>query len=265
MAERDSVKNLGIQSDSVLNLSCGSRSIEKLAQHFATEGFCQIPSLLGATGIESLVAEALCHQHLAHRSKEEVNPFLESPEAVRRINAQANVRSRMDSFLLRVVAYDQFQEDSVLKRLYLSDSLLKIVRTITATSHLERFGDSLGAVNLTFMTDGDKVPWHFDHSGHVLSIALTRPRAGGEFEIVAKSTEDREEIARKVLGDHAMISKTLAIEPGSAIFFNGKRCLHRVRTVEGNEPRIVALFGYDSDPKAHATLEANLGRYGRKA
>jgi hypothetical protein len=51
--------------------------------------------------------------------------------------------------------------------------------------------------------------------------------------------------------------------PGTLMIFAGRNSLHRVSPVEGEVPRLVALFAYDTRPDADSSELLKLIRYGR--
>ena len=50
---------------------------------------------------------------------------------------------------------------------------------------------------------------------------------------------------------------------GTLMLFQGRRSLHRVSSVEGDVPRIVALLAYDTRPESDTSDLFKLIRYGR--
>ena len=82
---------------------------------------------------------------------------------------------------LEAVAYDLFPNDSLVRRLYESESLMRFVAAVLDAPVLHRYADPFGALNLAVMRDGDVLGWHFDMTDFVVSIAIQSSTSGGDF------------------------------------------------------------------------------------
>ena len=69
----------------------------------------------------------------------------------------------------------------------------------------------------------------------------------------------------RLLADDDEHVQTLALEPGTLNVFKGKNTAHRVTPVEGDRPRIVAVFSYYETPEFTFSDPERLGFYGRTA
>ena len=58
---------------------------------------------------------------------------------------------------------------------------------------------------------------------------------------------------------------TLPMTPGTLLVFAGRHSLHRVSPIGGVTPRLVALFGYDTEPGTMSSDLLKAVRYGRTA
>jgi hypothetical protein len=118
------------------------------------------------------------------------------------------------------------------------------------------------------MGDGDELQWHFDQTDFVVSLALQDAEDGGDFEVAPQiRTEDDErydEVARVLAGDRSQVV-TLPMTPGTLLVFAGRNSLHRVSPISGPTPRLVGLFGYDTEPGTMSSDLLKEVRYGRVA
>jgi hypothetical protein len=57
--------------------------------------------------------------------------------------------------------------------------------------------------------------------------------------------------------------RIVPMTPGTLMLFAGRNSLHRVSPVEGDVPRLGALFAYDTRPDANSTEVFKMVRYGR--
>jgi hypothetical protein len=132
---------------------------------------------------------------------------------------------------------------------------------------LYRFGDPLGALNLTVMDDEHTQAWHYDNTDVVVSLAVQRSTVGGEFECAAGIRTDHEEhydevasVLAEEAGDRVEVYPMV---PGTLMIFHGRHSVHRVTEVQGGVPRIVALLSWDRQPDTDSSELFKLVRYGR--
>ena len=67
---------------------------------------------------------------------------------------------------------------------------------------------------------------------------------------------------RRFLADRTDII-TLDLAPGALALFEGRYSIHRVSPIAGSEPRLIALFGYDTKPGTMSSDLLKQRRYGR--
>jgi hypothetical protein len=175
-----------------------------------------------------------------------------------------------DRSSVHTVAYDRFPaESSGLRALFEWDDLLTFVSGVLGRSPLYRYADPLGAMNLAVMTEGDQLGWHFDQTDFVVSLALQSSDGGGEFENVPQlrsSADERyDDVARVLAGSAPELVTTVPMTPGTLMLFEGRWSLHRVTPVVGPTARLVALFGYDTEPGTMSSELLKRIRYGRAA
>ena len=56
---------------------------------------------------------------------------------------------------------------------------------------------------------------------------------------------------------------SVPMTPGTLMVFEGRNSLHRVTTIWGDQPRLVALLAYDTKPDTDSSELLKLVRYGR--
>lgn len=168
---------------------------------------------------------------------------------------------------VNVVAYDQFPAHSLLRGLYEWDGLMNFVGKILGEKTLYRYADSLGALNLSSMVDGDDLGWHFDQTDFVVSLALQSSTSGGEFRNAARirsADDDNSEVVQAICnGEHSHLVRVEPMTPGTLMVFNGRWSLHQVSPIRGDVTRHVALLAYDTKPETESNQELKLTRYGR--
>jgi len=146
----------------------------------------------------------------------------------------------------------QIPNNALIRKLYLLEPLLDFVRRVFGAKTLYRMQCPHFSLTIKIEPQGGTDSWHYDGNDGVVSLLLQQASTGGEFEyapyIRTETQENYEQVAR-VLADPDRWAKRPRFEPGTFVFFNGKRSLHRVREVGvTTQPRIVALLSYDQRP-----------------
>jgi hypothetical protein len=147
-------------------------------------------------------------------------------------------------------------------------ALASFVAAILGLDEIHPYADPLGALNLAVMGDGDELQWHFDQTDFVVSLALQDADEGGDFEVapfIRTADDERyDDVARVLAGDRKPLT-VLPMTPGTLLVFAGRHSMHRVSPIRGSTPRLVGLFGYDSQPGTMSSDLLKAVRYGRVA
>jgi hypothetical protein len=166
-----------------------------------------------------------------------------------------------------VIAYDQYPEISLLRRIYEYDPLMKFIGAIMELPEIHRYGDPMGGLNLSVMVDQDYLRWHFDQTDFVTSLSIQNADQGGEFEYVplirSASEEHYAEVKKLIEGDHSRVIR-ITNKPGTLVLFKGRYSIHRVTPIQGQTSRLMGLFGFDSKPNVCSTPHLLEMRYGRQ-
>jgi hypothetical protein len=233
-------------------------------RQFVADGVCILPGFVRAAVVEAMVHECDVLNPTAHRSRVRSTPYLAPPDESFPIGHPR--RTTVDN-QLEVVAYDRFPADSLIRRLYEDDGVLRFVEAVLRRGPLYRYADPLGALNLAVMREGDELGWHFDQTDFVVSIALQSSEVGGEFEnakqLRVADDERYADVAAVVAGRAAQRVRTEPMTPGTLMLFNGRWSLHRVTRVRGGVARYVALLSYDTAPGTDSSDVLKMARYGR--
>jgi hypothetical protein len=95
---------------------------------------------------------------------------------------------------------------------------------------------------------------------------LQRSSQGGAFEYVPHIRSSIEpnfpRVQRLLEGDRTGVI-TLDLAPGTLALFEGRYSIHRVSPIAGSDPRLIALFGYDTKPGTMSSDLLKQRRYGR--
>jgi hypothetical protein len=136
---------------------------------------------------------------------------------------------------------------------YESDELTAFVGAALGREVLYRLADELGALNVMYYAEAGGHGWHFDGADAVATLMLQPAVGGGRFEYVPMlRSADNENLAgvRKLLQGDRSGMRSMSGAAGTLALFRGHNSPHRVTTVTGPRPRIVAVLSYASIPDA---------------
>ena len=162
--------------------------------------------------------------------------------------------------------YDLIPRSSPLRRLYEWDPLTDLVSAVLGRGPLHRYSDPFGALNLAVMGEGDELQWHFDQTDFVVSLAIQTAGEGGNFEVaplIRSAGDERYGDVAAVLEGNTAGVRTIAMNPGTLLVFEGRNSLHRVSPISGTRLRHVGLLAYDTKPGTTGSELLRMSRYGR--
>jgi len=237
---------------------------EGRAQMAAT-GACEIPAFVRADALPAFVDDARKIAPLAYRSGGLGTVYLGFPDES---FPPDHPQQWLGQYDVGAVAYDLFPAESPIRRLYEWPELTRFVAAILGLDEIYPYADPLGALNLAVMGDGDELQWHFDQTDFVVSLALQGADEGGDFEVApfirTADDEHYDDIARVLAGARDPLT-VLPMTPGTLLVFAGRHSMHRVSPIRGTTPRLVGLFGYDTEPGTMSSELLKAVRYGRVA
>lgn len=239
--------------------------VEKGRSDLQESGACEWPDFVTDHALNVLKWESGVLEQSAFFKPVEGNAYL-SPHNVSEFAADHPV-NRTEPTRVGVVAYDQFPEISLLKRIYESPVLQTFVKDLLGLKELFTYADPFGALNLSVMVRDDYLRWHFDQTDFVTSLSIQNSREGGDFECVPMirtvNEENYDEVSKVLSGDRSRV-KHIKNKPGTLLLFRGRYSIHRVTPIQGDQSRFMGLLGYDSKPGVMSTPHLRDMRYGRQ-
>lgn len=155
---------------------------------------------------------------------------------------------------------------SLLCRIYEWPPLAAFLAAVMGKSRLYPMADPLARANVMAYRQGEALNWHFDRAEFTTTLLLQQSEAGGAFQyrsaLRADDDPNYEGVARLLAGGDDRI-QTLPLAPGTLNVFKGKNTAHRVTPVEGERPRMIAVFSYYERPDVLFSAEERIGFYGR--
>lgn len=226
-------------------------------------GACELPNFVTTLGLRLLIEESQKLAGNAFFNKVTGNAYLEAIDPNLPFD---HVKRRTEDTSLGVVAYDEYPREAVLRRIYEYEPLMYFIGDILKLRSIYRYADPMGGLNLSVMTDGDYLRWHFDQTDFVTSLAIQTASEGGQFEYVplirSESDENFHQVSKVLDGTHEGIMR-IANHPGTLLLFKGRHSIHRVSTIRGSVPRLMGLLAYDERPNVVSSDHLRKMRYGR--
>lgn len=238
--------------------------IDAARSSIAEVGYAELTGFITPDGVVAMAAEAEELAGRAFASTGVGTAYLELPDE--EAFDEDHPRRRWMPYGVSVVSYDLHPLDSLLRALYESDALLRLVEAILERGTLHRYADPFGALNLAVMHDGDELQWHFDQTDFVVSLAIQDAEVGGDFQVAPKSRSLEAEnyhVVDAILDGGTEDIVHIEMQPGTLLIFEGRHSLHRVSPIEGSTARLVSLLAYDTEPDRQGSELLRAIRYGR--
>lgn len=157
-------------------------------------------------------------------------------------------------------------ESSPITRVYENSHLIDFLTAVTGKPVLFVMQDPLARVNVMTYRRGEALNWHFDRSEFTTTLLLREPTGGGQFQFRRNLRSDDDPnyngVAALLDGQDDLV-QTLNLGAGDLNVFRGKHTAHRVTPVEGDQPRVVAVFSYYEKPGRVFSVQEQVGFYGR--
>lgn len=168
----------------------------------------------------------------------------------------------------RTICADQMPDGAVVLSIYRWAPLAAFLAQAMAKPRLYTMDDPLACVNVMSYGAGEALNWHFDRSEFTTTLLLQASERGGAFEYRTDLRTDADpnyDGVAKLLAGKDPLARIEPLTAGTLNVFRGKNTAHRVTTVEGTRPRIIAVFSYYERPGVLFTEEERRGFYGRAA
>lgn len=245
-----------------------AQAVARFGSELEREQYCVLPGFVGPEMCERLVDEVTRRLPNAYRNASRRNCYLQRQgDDTLADDHPSNI---FFDASYRMLAYDLFEEGSLLRALYTWEPLRAFVADIVGAEELHLSEDPYQPANVLCYGPGDRSAWHFDStSAFTMTLMLQAADAGGEFKISPHTrNEDGQgdagklEKLRGVLGGDETNVITVPREPGARVFFRGCTSVHCVSPVEGETERLMAVFVYEDEPGVIGDPEVNRTVYG---
>ena len=244
------------------------RIVADCRRMLAEQQYCELPRFMREPARERAVGDALAAIPAAHENSARRNCYLQrAPDPDRPADHPRNIF--LDASMLMIAA-DLLPQDSPLKTLYYWEATRQMLAEIVGLDRLYVNEDPFQPINTLCYRNGDKSAWHFDsENAFTVTLMLQAPESGGAFQIWPNTRTDDDQrydqVARVLKGQADDGIKTISRAPGDLCIFRGCNSLHRVAAVQGERPRIMGVFVYETEPGVVGDPEVNATIYGPRA
>lgn len=238
--------------------------IDKCRRELAETNVCVLPGFVPRAAVAEMAAEAEEMMTHAHYRVHDWNCYISRQDDPS--YPDDHPRRRFFDDKSKIIAFDLFGEDSMLRHLYYADRLAPVLSAILGYDRLYHNECPFQALNILGFNDGDSSPWHFDNENEfTVTLQLQAAEVGGQFEIVPniRSVDDENYVGvQRVLDGYRDGVRSFSLEPGTLTIFRGRDSLHRVAKVEGARRRLVGVMIFEQVPGVTCSAEMNAVVYG---
>ncbi|WP_163576318.1 HalD/BesD family halogenase [Halomonas faecis] len=239
-------------------------TVETARAHLDREGCVVLRGFLRQDRLGRVREESARMAETSFYNTREVNAYFtaDDPELPER-DPRRLFMTRTSGFVTR----DMITADTLIHRLYVSRAMKSLVQRCLGEPRIYEYADPYAGLVLNVLPDGTEQPWHYDTNEFIVTMMTQQPESGGVFEycpnIRNPQDENYAEVGAVIRGERTQGVKRLDLRPGDLQLFKGRFSLHRVTRVEGDTPRLTAIFAYSQAPDVVGRLERTRQLYGR--
>ncbi|UJR35049.1 hypothetical protein I4U23_027825 [Adineta vaga] len=201
--------------------------VKNSREEFLSTGCLYLTNFLTQSTLSTILQEI--NSIVMHSSQTLFQSYVQHTENLYNISKNFN---EIESSSKTIIAYDQIPTDSLLRKIYLSNSLIQFLTdVIEIYPQLYPSCDKLGALYINIYRQSNKLSWHTDHSHFFVNLLLQQ--ASNNNEGIFEYKTDK------------IISRN-DFQSGGLVLFNGRNYVHRVTEIHSSKlPRINAILTYD--------------------
>ncbi len=233
-------------------------------QLLSTEGMINLPNFLTTEGIRTCKQEIADRTDIAYHAKSERHPYGYHRHPEHPQDHPLNRMAKTQSFRLAHHHLPATEIDA----LYRWPPLRRFIADITGNQQIYLSGDPSNAVVVQVYKEGCGQAWHFDQALFSTILNVAESTAGGIFECAPRiRTEEDPNYTdvQSVLDDKSDRVQQHHVKAGSFTIMLGRYTLHRVTTIEQQQPRISIVLSYEQQPDVYMDLETRKTSFGPTA
>ncbi|MEM7406120.1 MAG: hypothetical protein AAF458_12550 [Pseudomonadota bacterium] len=248
-----------------LESAAGRNLVQSIQHDLERDGAASLEGFLNPTALRRMVEEAESLAARGFAGPTAVSPYFFNYDLGGPDVPDDHPTRREGKRCLAQVAYDLIPESTLLRRLYESDLVTRLVAAVRGVRRLYRLADRYQSLNISVMEEHGCQQWHFDRGQLVTTLLLQAPEAGGVFEYAPRIRSDADEhfdAVQAVLDGDLSGVRQLELKPGALNLFQGHYSLHRVTPVIGKRRRLQTIFAFADQPDTHGNLKSSILHYG---
>ena len=236
-----------------------------LKKEFNKTGVISLPKFLKTKSVNKLQEESLRKLKKAYFNPQKHNVYLSPPDNT---FSSAHPRNRQVISSKGCITDDMIDSYSSLRYIYNSLIFKSFLTHILSLNKIFPYADKFSSINIHYARKGEELGWHFDNSSFAITLMIKSVKNGGIFEYASKIrgndiSQDKEyETVSKILNDDFPV-KSISMNAGGLLLFNGKNSMHRVTKVIGDETRILAVLAYNENKGVSLSKSAQKTFYGK--
>jgi len=238
---------------------------DQCLDELARQGAAVLEGFVREDALSPMIAEVEPNLPHAYFKPKQHSPYLVADDPA---FPPDHPRNRKQSTSSATLGYDWVPGDAALNRLYLWAPFQKFLADVLDYDVLYPYAYPLTPLNILFYEKGAKLGWHFDLPPFVITLTLQQSEKGGEFLFAPFLRSDDDENydgVAEVLEDRSDAVRELLQPPGALVIFRGNRTIHKVTEIEGDSPRLAAVFSYSKTPGTISDEHNRMTFYGRVA
>ncbi|MGB8714720.1 MAG: phytanoyl-CoA dioxygenase family protein, partial [Onishia taeanensis] len=220
-------------------------TIEQARADLDREGCAVLRGFLREDRLTQLREEC---QELANKSffnTREVNAYFTADNpALPEDDPRRLFMTRTSGFVTR----DMITADRIMQRLYVSPAMKLLVARCLGENQVYEYADPYAGLVLNVLPEGTEQPWHYDTNEFIVTMMTQASEEGGSFEycpdIRTPQDENYSGVGAVLRDQDRDRVRHLNLRPGDLQLFKGRFSLHRVTRVQGDTPRLTAIFAY---------------------
>lgn len=241
----------------------GRTLLARCRAELEADGVCSLPGFVRDDAVAEMIELAQELADVAWASQSRHTVYFDPPDAT---VPDDDPRARLVRSAKHGLAYDQVPAEAPIRRLYENDDLTHFIAAVLGKDIFYRSADPLDAVQVTTMSEGEELGWHFDRSEFSVTVMYQQAEQGGDFDYcpgLRSATDENYADVRAALDDDPSRRVRLASSPGALAIFRGHHALHRVTPVAGSRPRINSVLTYGEVPDMRLNDLTSMIFYGR--
>jgi hypothetical protein len=243
----------------------GRKFFEVSRKTYLEQGALALSGFILPTMIEQMAQESTEVEHLSYKQVKHHNVYLAAKDEGHPVD---HPRNRQLTTTNSTIADADIQPSAMLRSVYGCKELHDFIAYVTGKSGIHPYIDALSPLNIGISRPGETLAWHFDTSDFATTLLLQSAEDGGEFEYIPHMRNENdpayERVGKLLDGENSDV-KTLNMNAGTLVLFQGRHSIHRVAPVEGNRTRMVAILTYDEKPGQSMNEFTQKKFYGRAA